>query len=302
MWILIGAVLTASVLGSMHCVGMCGPLALWASGAGEGNARLAVNSSLYHFGRMLTYALVGLLAGLAGQVTDFGGEVLGVQLAAARIVGFVMVVMGALQVMRWWALRQGSQRQGLQRLDFHRPDSKRLGLVGWLLPKPNNGAVLRQSLVSKWLVSLRPMVFSLNPPTRAWVTGLLTALLPCGWLYLFALFAAGTGNWLSGTVVMTAFWLGSVPALVGVVLSTKLLAGRLRQFVPVLVSLMTIVAGGFTMAGRGFANLHSLSEIPVPLLRAADDVTLADPPHESITKSLEELVKTPLPCCQAETD
>jgi uncharacterized protein len=287
MWILIGAVLTASVLGSLHCVGMCGPLALWASGAGEGNARLAVNSSLYHFGRMLTYALVGLLAGLAGQVTDFGGEVLGVQLAAARIVGLIMVVMGALQVMKWWALRRGSQR---------------LGLVGWLLPKPNNGAVARQSLVSKWLVSLRPRVFSLSPPTRAWVTGLLTALLPCGWLYLFALFAAGTGNWLSGSVVMLAFWLGSVPALVGVVLSTKLLAGRLRQFVPVAVALMTIIAGGFTMAGRGFANLHSLSEIPVPTQGVANDVTPASPTHESITKSLGELVKTPLPCCQVKPD
>jgi len=271
---------------------MCGPLALWASGAGEGHARLAVNSSLYHFGRMLTYALVGLMAGLAGQVTDIGGEVLGVQLAAARIVGVSMVVMGVLQVMKWWALRQDSQQ----------PGSRRLGLVGWLLPKPNNGVVPRQSLVSKWLVSLRPMVFSLRPPTRAWVTGLLTALLPCGWLYLFALFAAGTGSWLTGSVVMIAFWLGSVPALVGVVLSTKLLAGRLRQSVPVAVSLMMIVAGGFTMAGRGFANLHSLSEIPVPAQRAADDVTLASPTHESITKSLDELVKTPLPCCQVKPD
>ena len=70
-----------------------------------------------------------------------------------------------------------------------------------------------------------------------WATGLLTALLPCGWLYLFALFAAGTGSWLSGSVVMIAFWLGSVPALVAVVMSTKLLTGRLRQFVPVAVAL-----------------------------------------------------------------
>ena len=288
MWILMGAVLTASVLGSLHCVGMCGPLALWASGAGEGNTRLVVNSSLYHFGRMLTYALVGLLAGVVGQLTDFGGEVLGVQLAAARIVGVIMVVMGAVQVMKWWALRQGSDRRGL---------------AGWLLPKANNGSVPQQSLVSRWLVSLRPMVFSLSLPMRAWVTGLLTALLPCGWLYLFAMFAAGTGHWLTGSVVMIAFWLGSVPALVGVVMSTKLLAGRLRQFVPVAVALMMMVAGGFTMAGRGFANLHSLSEIPVPEQASSDQVmgkvAIESRSHESISQSLDELVKTPLPCCQA---
>lgn len=263
MWILIGAVVTASVLGSMHCVGMCGPLAIWASGAGDHNSRLAFNSSLYHVGRMLTYALVGLLAGLAGQLTDFGGEVLGVQLAAARIVGVIMVLMGVVQVIKWWSLRSG--------------------FVGWFAPKPNNIAAPKQSTVSKWLVSLRPRVFSLNPPARGFVTGLLTALLPCGWLYLFALFAAGTGNWWTGATVMIAFWLGSVPALVAVVISTKLLAGRLRQFVPVAVALMMIVAGGFTMAGRGFAKLHSLREIPVP---------------KAASTSLDELVKTPLPCCQ----
>ena len=136
MWILIGAVVTASVLGSMHCVGMCGPLALWASGAGDGTSRLALNTSLYHFGRMLTYALVGLLAGLVGQLTDFGGEVLGVQLAAARIVGVIMVVMGVLQVLKWWSLRQGSS--------------------GWFISKPSAwkpsawkpSATPKQSLVS----------------------------------------------------------------------------------------------------------------------------------------------------------
>ncbi len=280
MWILIGAVVTASVLGSMHCVGMCGPLALWASGAGDSNSRLVFNSTLYHLGRMLTYGLVGLLAGIAGQLTDFGGEVLGVQLAAARIVGTVMVVMGVVQVIKWWTLQRGSK--------------------SWFAQKPNITA--KQSFISKWLVSLRPQVFSLSPPARALATGLLTALLPCGWLYLFALFAAGTGSWMNGAVVMLAFWLGSVPALVAVVMSTKLLAGRLRQFVPVGVAMMMIVAGGFTMAGRGFANLHSLAEIQVPKQHMAEGATLVNQKSEILSKSLDELVKTPLPCCQSKGD
>jgi sulfite exporter TauE/SafE len=227
---------------------------------------------------MLTYALVGLLAGFAGQLTDFGGEVLGLQLAAARIVGVIMVVMGAVQVIKWWSLRRGT--------------------ATWFAPRPNNNLAAKRSMVSKWLVSLRPRVFSLNPPARALVTGLLTALLPCGWLYLFALFAAGTGSWLSGAVVMLAFWLGSVPALVAVVMSTKLLAGRLRQFVPVGVALMMIVAGGFTMAGRGFANLHSLAEIPVAKPHASEVSTLAEESPETLSKMLDELVATPLPCCE----
>ena len=282
MWMLIGAVVSASLLGSMHCVGMCGPLAMWASGAGESGSRLAFNTTLYHAGRMLTYAIVGMLAGLVGQLTDFGGEVLGIQLAAARIVGVLMIAMGLIQVVKWWSMRTG---QGV-----------------WFASKSKPNEAPKQSMISKWLVSLRPKVFSLKPPTRALATGLLTALLPCGWLYLFALFAAGTGSWMLGSMVMIAFWLGSVPALVGVVLSTKLMAGRLRQFVPIIVALMMIVAGSFTMAGRGFANLHSLAEIPVPELNSVSDTHAAKQKPEELTKSLDALVKTPLPCCQAKHD
>ena len=74
MWLLISAVVTASLLGSMHCVGMCGPLAIWASGAGEGRRgrQLAVATTLYHLGRLMTYALAGLIAGGAGQLVDLG--------------------------------------------------------------------------------------------------------------------------------------------------------------------------------------------------------------------------------------
>ena len=275
MWILIGAVVTASVLGSLHCVGMCGPLAIWASGAGDARPRLAFNASLYHLGRMFTYALVGLLAGMAGQLTDLGGQVLGVQLAAARIVGVLMISIGVVHVLRWTSLRRWT--------------------ANWFSPNPSTATVPKQSLISRWLVSLRPLVYSMNPPTRALVTGLLTALLPCGWLYLFALFAAGTGSWVTGPMVMVAFWLGSVPALVGVVMSTKLFAGRLRQFVPMAVAIMMIVAGGFTLAGRGFANLHSLAEIPVAKLQSDEDAARSP---ESLSQALDELVQTPLPCCQ----
>src|SRR5690606_18807129 len=51
---------------------------------------------------------------------------------------------------------------------------------------------------------------------RAALLGVSTGLLPCGWLYAFALSAAATGSARDGALVMAAFWLGSVPALVGV--------------------------------------------------------------------------------------
>ena len=296
MWILVGAVVTASVLGSMHCVGMCGPLAIWASGAADsspgGNrfapGKILTTTALYHFGRLLTYALAGLLAGLIGELTDFGGEVLGVQLAAARIVGSVMILIGVVRLTQLiWGYRQSNNST----------------IASYAVAKP-----LKPSPITRLLVRLRPYVFALPIKLRALATGLLTALLPCGWLYLFALVAAGTGSWMLGPIVMIAFWLGTVPALVGLVTGTRLLAGQFRKTIPSAAALMLIVAGGYTASGRGFANLNSLAEIHVAglqhgkLTNGQKDASHMDECETcdvavGLANDLGEIVKTPLPCC-----
>jgi uncharacterized protein len=292
MWILAGAVVTASILGSMHCVGMCGPLAIWASGAADNSSeksssnRIVATTTLYHFGRLLTYALTGLIAGLIGQLADFGGQVLGVQLAAARIVGTAMILIGAGRLMQLVVAR------------------RRAGDPSAVVAKS-----LQPSPITKLLISLRPHVFALPIKMRALATGLLTALLPCGWLYLFALVAAGTGNWMMGPVVMVAFWLGTVPALVGVVTGTRMLAGKFRRVVPTAAAILLIVAGGYTASGRGFANLNSLADIHVPHLQTVrgeggevveteNAVSVQGDVASELTHNLDDILKTPLPCCE----
>ena len=69
-------------------------------------------------------------------------------------------------------------------------------------------------MIQRCIIAGQRAAFALSPLPRALSTGLLTAFLPCGWLYLFALKAAGTGSPLQGALFMIAFWLGSVPALV----------------------------------------------------------------------------------------
>jgi hypothetical protein len=229
---LAGAVLTASLLGSMHCVGMCGPLAIWASGAGDraGAKTVALSTSLYHLGRLTTYSLAGVFAGFVGGLIDIGGSVLGIQVAAARVVGSVMIVIGAYKL---WTLWRGHSATG----------------------------TLAPSRIGGVLVKLRPYVFRLPIAGRGFVTGLLTTLLPCGWLYLFALIAAGTGSPLRGTVVMAAFWLGSVPALVALVAGLRVLSQRYARLIPALAAGLLIFAGMFTASGRGFAGFDSLEDL-----------------------------------------
>ncbi len=288
MWVLASAVVTASLLGSMHCVGMCGPLAIWASGAGDrvSTTQMSLATTLYHLGRLLTYALVGLLAGAAGQLVDVGGQALGLQLIAARSVGGLMIFFGLLRLAQM--LRQNRA------------------------PQPSfGGQAPRPTWVTRQLLKLRPIVFRLPVPMRGLVTGLLTAFLPCGWLYLFALVAAGTGSALMGSLVMMAFWLGSVPALVGLVTGTQALAVRFRRIIPVGAAVLLIVGGGYTAAGRGFAQLNSLNDIR--LSGSADFARVHKQPSErnstksggmtsqaraaEVTSGLARLTGSPLPCC-----
>ncbi|GAB5403081.1 MAG: sulfite exporter TauE/SafE family protein [Aureliella sp.] len=279
MLLLLTAVVTASLLGSMHCVGMCGPLAIWASGAGQQTPRrqLVTAAGLYHLGRLLTYALAGLIAGAVGQLADFGGQALGIQLFAARLAGGMMIAAGVVKLWQMWRLRSGKGA------------------------KQTN---VKQTSISGLLVRLRPYVMRLPIAARGLATGLLTALLPCGWLYLFALVAAGTGSVTIGPLVMAAFWVGTVPALVGLVAGSAFLATRFRTVVPVVAAVLLIVGGCYTAAGRGFAKLNSLSDIR-PAAHVVGNVG-SDRDHAptqpvsaaDLAASIGEVASTPLPCCE----
>lgn len=272
MFVLGTAVITASLLGSMHCVGMCGPLALWASGAGDKRSWLSVSiaSVLYHLGRLLTYVGVGALAGAAGELMDLGGNLLGIQLVAARLVGLAMLGIAVVQLVNLLT----SSRFPKSAVEAKPP-----------------------SLIARGLARIRPRVRQLPLAARGLVVGMLTTFLPCGWLYLFALVASGTGQVVAGMLVMAAFWIGTVPALVGLVAGSASLAGRFKKAIPVAVALLLGISGCYTAAGRGFAHLESLTDIRPPSRFAQPGAWTADAPPEDVADNLSQLTQTPLPCC-----
>ncbi len=281
MGILILSVVTASLLGSLHCVGMCGPLAMWATGLGERGKPVVVPLGLYHGGRMITYALAGAVAGGLGQVANLGGELIGMQTLAARIVGTVMVAIGL------W--------KGMHAL-----------FPQWLVSNRINSKIVRAnsqpSWITKAIVRWRPIILSQPLHLRALTTGLLTAVLPCGWLYLFAFVAAGTGGPKSGMVVMLAFWVGTLPALVSLAVGAHLLSHRAKRAIPGLAALLLVIAGGYTAFGRGFADLGSLRSVRLPgeQPRANADVgnQAQSTATQAIGENVQQLLNTELPCCK----
>lgn len=216
------AVLVASLLGSSHCAGMCGAFVLFAVATpddtpGVWRSRAMLNAA-YSLGRLVTYSLLGAVAGLLGAGLDLGGSMVGVQRTAAVVAGAMMVGFGVVALLRARGVRVGR------------------------IPLPG--------VVTRLVAGGHRAVADSAPITRAWTVGLLTTLLPCGWLYAFAVTAAGTGSPLSGAAVMAVFWAGTLPVLAAVAIGAQALAGPLRSRLPVLTSLLLVGVGVYTVLGR----------------------------------------------------
>lgn len=224
---LFGAVFVASLLGSGHCAGMCGGFLAFAVGAEERIDRRTLHAA-YNGGRLITYLTLGLAAGAIGSAADLGGSLAGVQNAAAIIAGGLMIIFGLGAVLRACGARVG-----------------RVALPKWW-----EGLALRAHRAA----------LRLPPRRRALAIGLLTTLLPCGWLYAFVVVAAGTASPVLGAAAMLAFWGGTLPMMVGLGVAVQQLSGALRKRLPLLTAVLLLVVGVATLTGR--FNIGAMDAAP----------------------------------------
>ncbi|MCA9304703.1 MAG: sulfite exporter TauE/SafE family protein [Phycisphaerales bacterium] len=235
MLVAVGSVLVASLLGSLHCAGMCGGLMLFAIGAdGQTDAKTKARLQMgYHGGRMVTYTILGVIAGSIGAALDFTGGFVGVSRAAAVLAGSVMILFGVVTILRL---------SGVQ--------IKRLKIPLFL---------------QRFVERSQRAAFGLSPMRRAVMIGLLTTLLPCGWLYLFAFVAAGTGSPVWGGATMLAFWVGTLPVMVSLGTGMQMISGPLHAKMPMITALLIVVVGVYTAMGRLNAPLMSREAIGAPV-------------------------------------
>lgn len=208
----LGAILAASLLGSPHCAGMCGPFVAWYA---HDAPRPGIAHGAYHLGRLASYLLLGAIAGAAGAAVTATGGFVGISRGAALLSGVVMVAWGAVTIGRH---------------------------LGWA-PRSVHGA-------GPLLVPLFRRAAGWSPRRRALGIGLLTTLLPCGWLYVFVAAAAGTGTPWTGMAVMAAFWAGTLPMLVALGVVAQRAMGPLRRRLPIATAAVVMVLGLLTIAGR----------------------------------------------------
>ena len=191
-------------LGSFHCIGMCGPIALSVPIAGKSGLAGIVRGLLYNLGRITTYATLGLVVGFLGKQLMFGDF----QQALSITVGVLILTFLILP------------KTITKKID---PTTKFAQLF------------LKLKSTFQGLFKSKSAIVPL-------VLGLINGLLPCGLVYVGLAGALALGNPLESAQFMAAFGLGTVPVMITIILAGDLISlqwrGKIRKLMPVMFAIM----------------------------------------------------------------
>jgi len=197
--------LVLGLMGSFHCVGMCGPIAIALPLHGNTVLQKIFGGSLYNIGRTITYGIMGAIFGLLGQGIQF--------------IGFqqkVSVIMGALMIISVLFPALFRNQYNLEKSWF--------------------------SLVGKLKKSIGKM-FSIRTYSSLFFIGMLNGLLPCGLVYMAIAGAIGTGGVAEGSLYMILFGLGTIPMLLAITLAGNFLSLAIRNKINKLIPVLVVVVG-----------------------------------------------------------
>ncbi len=217
-------VMLGGLLGSTHCIGMCGGFAALV-GMNTGSLSSNLRSQLmYSAGRIMSYAALGASAGFAGH------RLMAAMPALVNVPAILCLIAGAFLIREgliaagWWSLKvTGASATGC-------------------LLKPLFTTILK------------------TPGLRnAFVAGIATGFLPCGLVYAFVSLAASSGDFLQGLMTMAAFGAGTVPLMVVAGCGASLLSYSARQKVWKVAAWSVVLTGLLTL-GRGAAFLQASNQ------------------------------------------
>jgi uncharacterized protein len=214
---LLASLFFTGLAGSLHCVGMCGPILLGFSRVLASGGRSRLDFVTYHAGRLWTYGLLGLLAGWAGARLHQSSAVLGWQ-RPLSVAAAALVIAGGAAALGWFP--------------------------GWKLDLSPPGGCLPSTGGRSWLAALlhdRRRIARL-------LLGAVMGLLPCGLVYAAVLVAATLPNPLYSALGMVLFGIGTLPALSAVVLGSWLAPRWLRESGTRIAAGLLIGTGFFMLA------------------------------------------------------
>jgi sulfite exporter TauE/SafE len=202
------------LLGSFHCIGMCGPIAFMLPVDRTNQTKRVIQVFVYHLGRLFTYGILGLLFGLLGKGFNF----FGFQQYVSIIIGVLMILMVLLP------------NKTVHKFSIAKPIYKLLSGV--------------KNRLGKELKKKRNDTF--------FTIGFLNGFLPCGLVYMAIFASIATGNAIQGSLYMMLFGLGTIPLMTAFVylgnFTTGLVRKRIQQFIPVAIVVIAVL---FILRGMG---------------------------------------------------
>ena len=197
------------LLGSVHCIGMCGPLVMALPLSNKTNLQKWGSLFLYHFGKISSYSLLGVLLGLFGSQLPLYG----VQENLSIVMGSIMV----LYVVYVFIIKSKKTTGGKVFFNFlYTPIVKKLAD---LFKQRNNSSY--------------------------YLIGILNGLLPCGMVYLALTSALATQDVIQGGLLMAFFGLGTIPALIMVAMGGQyfgvVFRRKLQRLLPIFIFSMGLL-------------------------------------------------------------
>lgn len=226
--IAISTLFLAGLAGSLHCIGMCGPILLGLSQSfnaskektsdADGDSKVVKSNTFdfvwYHIGRIWTYGMLGFIAGLLGRELGTRSSWLGWQQTVG--LGF-----GAIVVLTGLALLGVLPGVNLDRL-LHSCAFKRFGPKRWF-----------RSLIQQRTAGSRLLI------------GASMGLLPCGLVYGALLIAISVQSPLYSAIGMIAFGIGTIPALSAVLIGANLIPSRWRAHGSRMAGVVVMLTGAW---------------------------------------------------------
>ncbi len=193
------------LVGSAHCAGMCGPIALALPLKSESWFTRVSGGLVYNTGRILTYMILGAIFGLLGK----GLHMAGFQLWASVVIGVLMIVMVVVP------------------------------LIFKKLPSLNT---VFEGYSARLLSGFRTM-FRKGGNSSLFGIGLLNGILPCGLVYVAVAGAINTGDVISAMIYMALFGAGTIPVMLAVSLAGTMISLKFRIFINKLSPYVIVLLG-----------------------------------------------------------
>jgi sulfite exporter TauE/SafE len=219
----------SGVLGSAHCIGMCGGIAATMSLGTRSVTEALLRQACWSFGRTLTYVFLGVMAAAIGaKFLRSQGNAVWLQAVFAIVAGLLLIVQG-LHAAGWlsWHVRRKSQHPCVTRTVFSQ-------------------------------------FFKGGSSIGVFIAGLLTGFLPCGLVYSFLALAASSGSVAKGVLIMLSFGLGTIPVMLVTGAGLSMATINIRRKL-IRVAAISVVVTGLMTAARGMTfamNQSAAGEVP----------------------------------------